>query len=112
HEASPYYWKNESTNLASFIKDIYYHSNPVINSLYFGLIGLKVPTIDYSMSDYWHKKEHALNHQAILHIFDNEGFEFSKRTDYYQQSTWIPNPLYPIYRLLCSPEMSFWVAKK
>jgi ubiquinone/menaquinone biosynthesis C-methylase UbiE len=112
HEASPFYWKNESSNLASFVKDLYFHSNPVINSLYFGLIGLKVPTIDYTLSDYWHKKEHALNHQAIAQVFNSKGFEYSKRTDYYQHATWIPNPLYPIYRLLCSPEMSYWVAKK
>jgi len=112
HEASPFYWKNESSNLASFVKDLYFHSNPVINSLYFGLIGLKVPTIDYTLSDYWHKKEHALNHQAIAQVFNAKGFEFSNRTDYYQHATWIPNPLYPIYRLLCNPEMSFWVAKK
>jgi ubiquinone/menaquinone biosynthesis C-methylase UbiE len=112
HEASPFYWKNESSNLASFVKDLYFHSNPVINSLYFGLIGLKVPTIDYTLSDYWHKKEHALNHPAIAKVFKDEDFEFSKRTDYYQHATWIPNPLYPIYRLLCNPEMSFWVAKK
>jgi ubiquinone/menaquinone biosynthesis C-methylase UbiE len=112
HEASPFYWKNESSNLASFVKDLYFHSNPIINSLYFGLIGLKVPTIDYTLSDYWHKKEHALNHQAIAQLFKAKGYEFSKRTDYYQHATWIPNPLYLIYRLLCSPEMSYWVAKK
>ena len=112
HEASPSYWKNEPCNLASLIKDIYFHSNPVINSLYFQLIGLKVPTIDYTLSDYWHKKEHALNHQAIAQVFKEEGYEFSKRTDYYQHATWIPNPLFPIYRLLCSPEMSYWIAKK
>lgn len=112
HEASPYYWKNESSSLASLIKAIYFHSNPAINSLYFQLTGLKVPTIDYTLSDYWHKKEHALNHQAIKQAFKEEGFEFSKRTDYYQHATWIPNPLFPIYRLLCSPEMSFWIAKK
>ena len=112
HEASPFYWKNEPSNLASFVKDLYFHSNPIINSLYFGLIGLKIPTIDYTLSDYWHKKEHALNQHAIIQVFKNEGFEFFKRTDYYQQATWIPNPLYPTYRLLCSPEMSYWVAKK
>lgn len=112
HEASPSYWKNESSSLANFVKDLYFHSNPIINSLYFQLIGLKVPTIDYTLSDYWHKKEHALNHKAIANVFKSEGFVFSKRTDYYQHATWIPNPLYPIYRLLCSPEMSYWVTKK
>ena len=112
HEASPSYWKSEPSGIASFVKGIYFHSNPAINSLYFQLIGLKVPTIDYTLSDYWHKKEHPLNHQAIGEVFKKEGFEFSKRTDYYQHATWIPNPLFPIYRLLCQPEMSYWIAKK
>jgi len=112
HEASPSYWKSEPSGLASLVKELYFHSNPAINSLYFQLIGLKVPTIDYTLSDYWHKKEHALSHQAILEVFKKEGFEFSKRTDYYQHGTWIPNPLFPFYSLLCQPEMSYWIAKK
>ena len=112
HEASPFYWRAESGSLASFVKGIYFHSSPAINSLYFQLIGLKVPTIDYTLSDYWHKKEHALNHQSIAQVFKKEGFEFFKRTDYYQHATWIPNPLFPLYRLLCRPEMSYWIAKK
>ena len=112
HEASPSYWKNESSNLSSFVKDLYFHSNPAINSLYFQLTGLKVPAIDYTLSDYWHKKEHALNHQVIEQVFKEEGFEFSKRADYYQHATWIPNPLFPFFRLLCRPEMSYWIAKK
>jgi ubiquinone/menaquinone biosynthesis C-methylase UbiE len=112
HEASPFYWKGEPSFLASLVKGIYFHSNPAINSLYFQLIGLKVPTIDYTLSDYWHKKEHALNHQAISQAFKEEGFEYSKRTDYYQHSTWVPNPMFLLYKLLCQPEMSYWVAKK
>lgn len=112
HEASPFYWGNEPSNLASLIKGIYFHSSPIINSLYFQFIGLRVPSIDYTLSDYWHKKEHALSHQAIAQVFKQEGFEFCKRTDYYQQATWISNPLFPIYRLLCRPEMSYWIAKK
>ncbi len=112
HEASPYYWKHESTPITSLIKDLYLHSNPIINSLYFQLIGLRVPTIDYTLSDYWHKKEHAIDHQAIHQTFKQEGFTYAKRTDYYETATWTPNPLYPIYRLLCKPEMSCWIAKK
>jgi len=112
HEASPFYWKGEQSGLASFIKDIYFHSNPLLNSLYFQIIGLKAPSIDYSLSDYWHKKEHALNHKSIESIFKQENYAFSKRTDYYQTSTWIWNPLTLLYRLTGSPEMSFWVAKK
>lgn len=112
HEASPFYWGNEPSSLASLIKGIYFHSNPLINSLYFQLIGLRVPTIDYTLSDYWHKKDHALNHQALKQLFKEESFEVSLRTDYYQHATWIPNLLFPVYRLLCRPEMSYWITKK
>jgi ubiquinone/menaquinone biosynthesis C-methylase UbiE len=112
HEASPFYWKNEPRVIARIVKSVFFHSNPVINSLYFRLIGLKVPTIDYTLSDYWHKKGHALNHQTIAQIFKQEGFESYKRTDHYRNETWLPNPLSYIYRLLCRPEMSSWIAKK
>jgi ubiquinone/menaquinone biosynthesis C-methylase UbiE len=112
HEASPFYWKGERSSIASIIKDIYFHSNPLLNSLYFQIIGLKVPLIDYSLSDYWHKKEHALNHKSVEKVFKQEGYEFSMRTDYYQNSTWIWNPLSLIYQLIGSPEMSYWIAKK
>jgi ubiquinone/menaquinone biosynthesis C-methylase UbiE len=112
HEASPFYWKTESTILAGLVKSVYFHSNPLLNSLYFQIIGLKVPLIDYSLSDYWHKKEHALDHKSLQQIFQKENYEYSERTDYYQNSTWIPNPLSIIYRFLCKPEMSFWVARK
>jgi ubiquinone/menaquinone biosynthesis C-methylase UbiE len=112
HEASPYYWKNEPSGMATLVKGIYFHSTPIINSLYFSVTGLRIPIIDYTLSDYWHKKEHALNHQVIHEIFKSEGFTSFKRTDYYQTATWMPNPLFPIYRLLCRPEMSYWIAKK
>lgn len=112
HEASPYYWKSEPSTLANLVKGIYFHSNPIFNSIYFKILGLKVPTIDYSLSDYWHKKEHSLDHKAIEQIFKEENYDYSKRIDYYQSSTWIPNPLSTIYRHICTPEMSFWIAKK
>ncbi len=112
HEASPFYWSGEHNMLASIIKGLTFHSNPLINSLYFQIIGLRVPTIDYTLSDYWHKKEHALNHQEVAGVFKQEGFESYKRTDHYLSGTWLPNPLAYVYRLVCRPEMSFWVAKK
>lgn len=112
HEASPFYWRNEAKTVTNMVKFIYFHSNPMINSVYFHIVGLKVPYIDYTFSDYWHKKQHAINHQAIAQVFKDEGYEMAKRTDYYQESTWIPNPLSILYRLLCKPEMSYWIAKK
>jgi SAM-dependent methyltransferase len=112
HEASPFYWKSEQSSLANFIKGIYFHSSPILNSLYFQIIGLKIPSIDYRLSDYWHKKEHPLSHSSIEQVFKKENYSFSLRTDYYETSTWIPNPLSILYRLVCSPEMSYWIAKK
>jgi ubiquinone/menaquinone biosynthesis C-methylase UbiE len=112
HEASPYYWTNEKGMLASLVKGFTFHSNPLLNSLYFGIVGLRVPMIDYSLSDYWFKKEHALNHQIIGRVFREAGFTSYNRTDHYLTGSWLPNPLAYIYRLVCRPEMSFWVAKK
>jgi 2-polyprenyl-3-methyl-5-hydroxy-6-metoxy-1,4-benzoquinol methylase len=112
HEASPFYWKNESSSLSTIIKGLYLHSNPLLNSLYFQMTGLRVPSIDYELSDYWHKKEHPLDHGNIRHVFESENYDFSRRIDYYETSTWIPNPLAIIYRVLCSPEMSCWIAIK
>ena len=112
HEASPAYWQNEHKGFTRIIKELYFHSNPIINGFYFQLIRFHVPNIDYTLSDFWHKKAHALNHHAILDVFKSEGFRQYQRIDYYQTATWVPNPLFPIYRLLCKPEMSYWIAKK
>jgi len=112
HEASPFYWTNEHSMMAGIIKGLYLHSNPVINSLYFQVTGLRVPMIDYTLSDYWFKKDHALNHKDIETVFKRAHFTYYKRIDYYQNATWIPNPLFYPYRLVCKPEMSYWIAKK
>ncbi len=112
HEASPYYWSNEPSMLGEIVKTVFFHSNPIINSLYFRAVGFNVPTLDYGLSDYWHKKEHSLDHVKIQRIFKEESFEFSKRTDYHGEGTWVPNPLFQLYRHVCRPEMSCWIAKK
>lgn len=112
HEASPYYWANERGMLQSIVKGFTFHSNPMLNSLYFMVAGLRVPMIDYTLSDYWFKKEHALNHQTIKEVFRREGFQSYQRVDHYLNGSWLPNPLALVYRLVCKPEMSFWVAKK
>jgi ubiquinone/menaquinone biosynthesis C-methylase UbiE len=112
HEASPFYWKDEPSVLANLVKDTYFHSNPLINTLHFCIIGVKFPSLDYTLSDYWHKKEHPIDHQKIAQVFKAERFRFFQRTDYYLTGTWIFNPLYPLYRRICRPEMSYWTAKK
>ncbi len=112
HEASPYYWKPEVKTLTGLVKGIYFHSNPIFNSIFFRLIRLNVPSVDYSESDYWHKREHSLDHTKIQKVFKAERFETYQRMDYHQKATWIFNPVYPIFQLMCRPEMSCWIAKK
>ena len=111
HEASPNYWKDESNPFANFVKLVYFHSNPSLNIFYFQAKGVKLPSIDYTLSDYWHKPEHPLDHMRIEAFF-RQHFAFSKRMDYHSKGTWIANPIFYVYRLTCKPEMSYWIAKK
>jgi ubiquinone/menaquinone biosynthesis C-methylase UbiE len=112
HEASPFYWKNEPQSFANLVKQVYFHSNPLLNTLYFRMVGLSLPSYDYVLSDYWHKKEHPIDNKEIARVFEKESFVFFKRTDYYLNGTWIVNPLSFLYKRLCKPEMSLWIAKK
>lgn len=112
HEASPFYWKSEAQSLARFVKHIYFHSNPLLNTLYFQIMGINIPSLDYTLSDFWHKKEHPLDHDEIRRVFEKEHFDFFKRSDYHLNGTWIVNPIFALYKRICKPEMSFWIAKK
>jgi ubiquinone/menaquinone biosynthesis C-methylase UbiE len=112
HEASPFYWGTEPRYAAGLVKNLYFHSNPLLNTLYFQVIGVKIPSLDYNLSDYWHKKEHALDHRKIECIFEKENFNFFRRMDYHLKGTWVFNPIFYVYRRVCKPEMSCWVAKK
>jgi 2-polyprenyl-3-methyl-5-hydroxy-6-metoxy-1,4-benzoquinol methylase len=114
HEASPFYWKSESNMLAHLIKLVYFHSNPLLNSLYFQIMGINIPfpSLDYTLSDFWHKKEHPLDHGKIEMVFEKECFDFFARTDYHLYGTWVLNPIFYVYKYVCEPEMSFWIAKK
>ena len=112
HEPSPFYWETEAQSLAHLVKSVYLHSNPLLNTLYFSLVGAAIPSIDYALSDYWHKKEHPLDHEEIKRVFEAEHFEFFRRMDYHLTGSWIWNPLFYLYKRICLPAMSFWIAKK
>jgi ubiquinone/menaquinone biosynthesis C-methylase UbiE len=112
HEASPFYWKNEPQSLSNFVKQVYFHFNPLLNTLYFRMVGLNLPSYDYTLSDYWHKKEHPIDSKAIERVFERTRFAFYKRIDYHINGTWLLNPIYYLYRRICKPEMSLWIAKK
>jgi len=112
HEASPSYWRTETRRLARIIKFVYFHSNPILNAFYFQIMGIVLPSCDYVLSDYWHKKDHSLDHRKIGKVFEEEEYSFSKRVDYYLRGTWITNPIFYLYKRFCQPEMSFWIARK
>jgi ubiquinone/menaquinone biosynthesis C-methylase UbiE len=112
HEASPFYWKDEPDAMANLVKHVYFHSNPLLNTFYFEIIGLNVPSLDYTLSDYWHKKEHALDHEKIEIVFEKANLGFFTRVDYHLKGSWILNPIFYVYKHVCKPEMSFWIAKK
>jgi len=112
HEASPFYWKSELKSLARLLKQLYFHSNPLLNTLYFWIARINVPSSDYTLSDYWHKKEHPLDNEEIEGIFQEEHFDFFRRIDYHLNGTWILNPIFYLYKRICKPEMSLWIAKK
>jgi ubiquinone/menaquinone biosynthesis C-methylase UbiE len=112
HETSPFYWKSEPRNVARFVKQVYFHSNPLLNTLYFWIVGVSIPSLDYTLSDYWRKKEHSLDPEEIERVFEKERFDFFKRIDYHLNGTWVLNPIFYLYKRVCKPEMSFWVAKK
>ncbi len=112
HEASPFYWENEPRLLANLLKSIYFHSNPMINALHFVILGFRIAPVDYTYSDYWHKKEHPLDHSKVESTFEKAGFRLFKRIDYHLRGTWVPNPSFYLYQRFCRPEMSCWIAKK
>ncbi len=111
HEVSPFYWQDELHSAARLVKDIYLHSNPLLNALYFQIMGIKFPPLDYTMSDYWHKKEHPIDHSKIEDML-KMNFDSFTRNDYYLKGTWFFNPFFHLYKHICKPEMSFWIAKK
>jgi ubiquinone/menaquinone biosynthesis C-methylase UbiE len=113
HEISPFYWKRESSTVAQMVKLVYSFSDPLFNVLYFWVMGVAVPSLDYSLSDYWHRKEHPLDHGKINSIFMEENFDFFTRIDYYLKfRSWVSNPIFYLFKYVCKPDTSLWIAKK
>ncbi|MBT8171837.1 class I SAM-dependent methyltransferase [Candidatus Bathyarchaeota archaeon] len=112
HEKSPSHWKKESNTLSDLIKLVFSISNPLLNIFYFKIMRLNLPSFDYSISDYWHKKEHPLDHEKIKTTFELNQYAFFERKDYHLKRTWISNLIFPIYKYFCKPETSYWIAKK
>jgi hypothetical protein len=51
------------------------------------MVGLNLPYYDYTLSDYWHKKEHPIDSKAIERVFERKRFAFYKRIDYHINGT-------------------------
>lgn len=112
HEASPFFWKNEQSSIAQLWRCIYFHSNFIINLLRLRTLGINIPSLNYNTAEYWYSKKHHLNHDEIRDIFEEENFSFFMRIEYHLNRTWIPNPLFNIYKRICKPDTSLWIAKK
>lgn len=112
HEISPFYWKSEPRKVANLFKFIYLHLSPTVNSLYFRLIGLNLPPLDYSLSDYWYAKKHHINHKKIKKTFEKEAYDVYERQDYHLRRGYFLNLFFSLYVYFCRPETSLWLAKK
>jgi ubiquinone/menaquinone biosynthesis C-methylase UbiE len=116
HEESQLFW-DEFQNCSRFKKNVryvYFRSNRLLNRLITWIRGINIPYISERarLADYWDKKEHHLDYSKIEHIFEEENFRFFMREDYHLHVTWIPNPIFYIYKYVCKPDMSLWIAKK
>jgi 2-polyprenyl-3-methyl-5-hydroxy-6-metoxy-1,4-benzoquinol methylase len=116
HEASPLYWKHEAhKKVACMMQYSHSLSEILINTLYFRILRVNIPNvshIDYHLSDYWTWKEHHIDHEKIKFVFKEEKFGFFTRIDYHVRRTWIPNPIFYLFKQTCEPNMSLWIAKK
>ena len=112
HEISPFYWQGEPRAMGNLFKFVYLYLSPVLNSLYFRLLGLNLPPLDYKLSDYWYAKKHHLNHKKIKNIFEEEAFECFERHDYHLRRSQFLNLFFNFYVYFCRPETSFWLAKR
>jgi len=114
HEKSPFYWESKNEN-KDRIKLLYQKLNKDIRNIYknyLKIIGINLPILNYSYSDFWTKKEHHLDHKNIKYLFKNKNFQYYKRIDYHLHTERIINPLFIIYKYVCEPDTSLWIAKK
>ncbi|MDG6223384.1 MAG: class I SAM-dependent methyltransferase [Candidatus Bathyarchaeota archaeon] len=112
HEISPFYWEPEPHMVANLLKFVYLYLNPVFNSLYFRLMGLKLPSLDYELSDYWYAKNHHIVHKKIKKVFEEQTYEHFERHDYHLRRGLFLNSFFILYKYICRPETSLWLAKK
>jgi 2-polyprenyl-3-methyl-5-hydroxy-6-metoxy-1,4-benzoquinol methylase len=112
HERSPFFILNQK----AILKRMYNTSNSVFKKLlrilYLRTKMMRFPDFDYSIADYWTKKEHRLDHNKIACAFNRAKFDFFTREDYYLTETWFSNPAFYIYKRSFAPDMSLWIAKK
>jgi ubiquinone/menaquinone biosynthesis C-methylase UbiE len=116
HEESLFFWQDPKPICARMIKYVYSKSvgfyNYHLNKKILNWRGMEIPSFDYSLSDFWCKEKHHLEHEKIKKVFEEEGFAYYIREDYYLNQTKFFNPLFWVYRCLCKPDTSLWIAKK
>jgi ubiquinone/menaquinone biosynthesis C-methylase UbiE len=111
HESS--FYCEKPTDADRFISNIYLKSNWLLSTSYSTI--KRIPSIDYldySLSDYWASDKHHIDHKKIESIFKRENFEFFVRMNYHVSRTMIFNPVFFMYKYLCQPDTSLWIARK
>lgn len=115
HEESPFYWvKSKKDKILTHIDYIFIK---LLNILIFRIRNIKLPSINYSLddyyfADYWDKKDHHLNHKKIERVFKEENFVNYIRKDYHLYKQRFFNPIFYIIKYISKPDMSLWIAKK
>lgn len=118
HEASPAWWSAENSYKRRSLKKLVSLSDELLNKLYltahgvFPFFGTKLAANDYSLADYWTSTANHLDHEVIRRVFADLGFGYFERFDYHLYNSWLSNPLFDVYRRVCVPNMSCWIAKK
>ena len=98
------------------VKSAYFRSSYLLNKMYFKVKKIVFPasllSLDYSLSDYWTSKEHHIDHKQIEGVFKKKNFDSLNRFDYHLKREWVFNPFFYVYKFLCKPDASLWIARK
>lgn len=112
HEASEEYWtRSQFESIVASARDA---SDRILNRVYMkmALGSREAPKLDYSVSDYWTKRERHIDHELIRRTIAGMGFRYAVRETYHLNRCFYPNPFFHAYRNLCRPDYACWVAKK
>jgi ubiquinone/menaquinone biosynthesis C-methylase UbiE len=113
-EPSPFFWQKKSY-MQKLLSSVYWETVYLLGLFWIRILDwhdIHIPKFDYSHSDYWAKENHHVEHDEISKVFQNQKFNYARREDYHLYYTKLFNPFFFVYRWLCKPDRSLWIAKK